>query len=292
MGRSFKYHRPRGPLSASSEEPNALVTLRAGACAQPHARATVAELWDGLTARRQNHVGLLGFDAMVSRKKDSIGAVMSRREDLAQDSRRLVGLQPGDPAATVVPGSHLFAEGAPQDIAHDQSWIASACFSPHVGRSIGLGLLENGADRMGEAIVAAKPLEGISAALCVVPALSAARPDLPTREICSGGDARSAAGRPRSHGQAAPRRLSAGQTSPNPSQRGKEPRMPQQLEDLQERIAHLQRAVDDLSETVARQDKDIALLQYRVQLLMEREAARESDGGGGVVLGDERPPHY
>ena len=67
--------------------------------------------------------------------------------------------------------------------------------------------------------------------------------------------------------------------------------MPQQLEDLQERIAHLQRAVDDLSETVARQDKDIALLQYRVQLLMEREAARESDGGG-VVLGDERPPHY
>ena len=99
MGRSFKYHRPRGPLSASSEEPNALVTLRAGACAQPHARATVAELWDGLTARRQNHVGLLGFDARVSRKKDSIGAVMSRREGLAQDSRRLVGLQPGDPAA-------------------------------------------------------------------------------------------------------------------------------------------------------------------------------------------------
>ncbi|MBE9637794.1 SlyX family protein [Salipiger mangrovisoli] len=68
--------------------------------------------------------------------------------------------------------------------------------------------------------------------------------------------------------------------------------MPEQLDDLQERIAHLQRAVDDLSETVARQDKDIALLQHRVNLLLEREAARESDGGGGVVFGDERPPHY
>ncbi|ANT62794.1 SlyX family protein [Yangia sp. PrR002] len=64
------------------------------------------------------------------------------------------------------------------------------------------------------------------------------------------------------------------------------------MESLQERIAHLLRAVDDLSETVARQDKDIALLQYRVQMLLEREAERETDGGGGVVIGDERPPHY
>ncbi|MCA0998135.1 MULTISPECIES: SlyX family protein [Roseobacteraceae] len=68
--------------------------------------------------------------------------------------------------------------------------------------------------------------------------------------------------------------------------------MSQELESLQERIAHLLRAVDDLSETVARQDKDIALLQYRVQMLLEREAERETDGGGGVVIGDERPPHY
>ncbi|WP_226628121.1 SlyX family protein [Alloyangia pacifica] len=68
--------------------------------------------------------------------------------------------------------------------------------------------------------------------------------------------------------------------------------MSTEVESLQERIAHLQRAVDDLSETVTRQDRDIALLQHRVQMLMEREAARESDGGGGVILGDERPPHY
>jgi sarcosine oxidase subunit alpha len=65
MGRSFKYHRPRGPISAGSEEPNALVELRAGARREPNTRATVAELYDGLTARSQNHVGSLSRDWMA-----------------------------------------------------------------------------------------------------------------------------------------------------------------------------------------------------------------------------------
>jgi len=60
----------------------------------------------------------------------------------------------------------------------------------------------------------------------------------------------------------------------------------------EERIAHLERAVDDLSETVARQDREIAVLTRRVQMLMEREAERESGQDGGVFIGDERPPHY
>ncbi len=64
MGRSFKYHRPRGPLSAGSEEPNALVELRSGARQEPNTRATVAELFDGLTARSQNRWPSLSFDAM------------------------------------------------------------------------------------------------------------------------------------------------------------------------------------------------------------------------------------
>ncbi|MEL6466225.1 MAG: SlyX family protein [Pseudomonadota bacterium] len=64
------------------------------------------------------------------------------------------------------------------------------------------------------------------------------------------------------------------------------------MEKLEEKIAHLQRNVDDLSDVVARQETEIALLTRRVQMLMEREAQREADGGGGVVLGDERPPHY
>jgi sarcosine oxidase subunit alpha len=64
MGRSFKYHRPRGPISAGSEEPNALVELRTGGRQEPNTRATVAELFDGLQANSQNRWPSLRFDAM------------------------------------------------------------------------------------------------------------------------------------------------------------------------------------------------------------------------------------
>ncbi|MEI2652264.1 MAG: 2Fe-2S iron-sulfur cluster-binding protein [Microthrixaceae bacterium] len=64
MGRSFKYHRPRGPISAGSEEPNALVELRSGGRQEPNTRATVAELFDGLEANSQNRWPSLRFDAM------------------------------------------------------------------------------------------------------------------------------------------------------------------------------------------------------------------------------------
>jgi SlyX protein len=60
---------------------------------------------------------------------------------------------------------------------------------------------------------------------------------------------------------------------------------------LEERIAHLARAVDDLSDVVARQAADIDRLTRRVTMLMEREAERETDGGS-LALGDERPPHW
>jgi heterotetrameric sarcosine oxidase alpha subunit len=65
VGRSFKYHRPRGIFTAGSEEPNALVELRKGAHQEPNTRATVTELFDGLVARSQNHRGPLGFDVMA-----------------------------------------------------------------------------------------------------------------------------------------------------------------------------------------------------------------------------------
>ncbi len=64
MGRSFKYHRPRGPLSAGSEEPNALVELRTGARQEPNTRATVTELFQGLVANSQNRWPSLAFDAL------------------------------------------------------------------------------------------------------------------------------------------------------------------------------------------------------------------------------------
>jgi heterotetrameric sarcosine oxidase alpha subunit len=62
IGRSFKYHRPRGILSAGPEEPSALVRLRGGAHAEPNTRATMIELYDGLAAESQNHFPSLGFD--------------------------------------------------------------------------------------------------------------------------------------------------------------------------------------------------------------------------------------
>ena len=64
VGRSFKYHRPRGILTAGSEEPNALVELRSGARREPNTRATTAELYDGLTAASQNRWPSLRHDLL------------------------------------------------------------------------------------------------------------------------------------------------------------------------------------------------------------------------------------
>jgi sarcosine oxidase subunit alpha len=64
-GRSFKYHRPRGILSAGPEEPNALVELRRGARREPNIPATTVELFSGLEADSQNRWPSLRFDAMA-----------------------------------------------------------------------------------------------------------------------------------------------------------------------------------------------------------------------------------
>jgi SlyX protein len=64
------------------------------------------------------------------------------------------------------------------------------------------------------------------------------------------------------------------------------------IERLEEKIAHLTRVVDDLSEVVARQDKELAVAQRRVAMLMEREAMREADNGNDIPLADQRPPHW
>lgn len=60
---------------------------------------------------------------------------------------------------------------------------------------------------------------------------------------------------------------------------------------LEERVAHLMRSVDELSDVVAKQAVEIERLNRRVGLLMEREAEREADGGA-IPLADQRPPHY
>lgn len=62
VGRSFKYHRPRGIYSAGPEEPNALVTLGTGGRREPNMPATTVELADGLVAESQNRWPSLKFD--------------------------------------------------------------------------------------------------------------------------------------------------------------------------------------------------------------------------------------
>ena len=64
------------------------------------------------------------------------------------------------------------------------------------------------------------------------------------------------------------------------------------MEQLEEQIAHLSRAVDDMSDVIARQQAEIDRLTRQVAMLMQREAEREAEATGGVVLGNERPPHY
>ena len=65
LGRSFKYHRPRGIVAAGADEPNALVELGTGARLEPNTLATQVELYDGLVASSQNRWPSLRFDVMA-----------------------------------------------------------------------------------------------------------------------------------------------------------------------------------------------------------------------------------
>ncbi|MER9254627.1 sarcosine oxidase subunit alpha family protein [Mesorhizobium sp. M0598] len=62
VGRSFKYHRPRGIFSAGPEEPNALVTLGSAGRREPNLPATTLELADGMVVESQNRWPSLAFD--------------------------------------------------------------------------------------------------------------------------------------------------------------------------------------------------------------------------------------
>ncbi|MBS0389007.1 MAG: (2Fe-2S)-binding protein, partial [Proteobacteria bacterium] len=62
VGRSFKYHRPRGFIAAGVEEPNGLFTLGAGGRTTPNVAGTTVELTEGLSAERQNAWPSVDFD--------------------------------------------------------------------------------------------------------------------------------------------------------------------------------------------------------------------------------------
>ncbi|MCB1372417.1 MAG: sarcosine oxidase subunit alpha [Amaricoccus sp.] len=76
MGRSYKYHRPRGVVSAGSDEPNALVGTRRGPGRfEPNTRTTVQELRDGIEVTSQNRWPSLAFD--VGAVNDRVGSLFS-----------------------------------------------------------------------------------------------------------------------------------------------------------------------------------------------------------------------
>ncbi|HET9067900.1 MAG TPA: sarcosine oxidase subunit alpha [Amaricoccus sp.] len=76
MGRSFKYHRPRGVVSAGSDEPNALLGTRRGPGRfEPNTRATIQELREGLEATSQNRWPSLAFD--LGAINDNLGSLFS-----------------------------------------------------------------------------------------------------------------------------------------------------------------------------------------------------------------------
>jgi len=64
------------------------------------------------------------------------------------------------------------------------------------------------------------------------------------------------------------------------------------IEKLEEQAAHQARLVDELNEVVTRQADQIALLERRMRMVMERLAAEEAGIDGSVPLADQKPPHW
>ncbi|HLS19190.1 MAG TPA: glycine cleavage T C-terminal barrel domain-containing protein, partial [Paracoccaceae bacterium] len=105
----------------------------------------------------------LGMGRMVSKKKDSIGSTLAKREGLNQpDALMLVGFKPVDSSQKVTAGAHLMNRTGPVDAAHDQGYVTSACYSPILNSSIGIGFLKDGANRMGEIIRIVSPLTNLT----------------------------------------------------------------------------------------------------------------------------------
>jgi hypothetical protein len=100
VGRSFKYHRPRGVLTAGSEEPNALVEVMGKTNQTPTSAPPCRRCSTGWTTRSQNRMASLRFDLLAV--NDLCRAVLSQRRLLLQDlhvAARLLGkaLRAADP---------------------------------------------------------------------------------------------------------------------------------------------------------------------------------------------------
>lgn len=103
----------------------------------------------------------MGLGKMVSKKKDSIGMVLSQREGLADpDGYRLVGVKPVDPKGKISAGSHFLEKGAAAVAENDDGWLTSKVYSPHIGCDIALGYLKAGDRKIGSRMRAVNLLIG------------------------------------------------------------------------------------------------------------------------------------
>ena len=111
----------------------------------------------------------MGLGKMVSRKKDSIGMLLSQREGMTrEDGLRLVGVKPVNPASELKAGSHFLKTGAVAKAENDDGWITSLVYSPHMGHYIALGYLKDGANRIGEKMRAVNLLAGTDTEIEIV----------------------------------------------------------------------------------------------------------------------------
>jgi methylglutamate dehydrogenase subunit C len=93
----------------------------------------------------------MGLGKMVSKKKDSIGMVLSQREGMNDPGGyRLVGVRPVDATGKLMAGMHFLEPGAEAVAANDGGWLTSKVYSPHLGSDIALGYLKAGDQKLGQ----------------------------------------------------------------------------------------------------------------------------------------------
>ena len=110
----------------------------------------------------------IGMQGMMSGKKDFVGKAAASRVGLMDPEReRLVGLKPVGAVKELLPGAHLFEEGAEAVSANDQGYVTSACYSPTLGHVIGQAFLRRGPERIGERVRMVDHLRG-SETVCEV----------------------------------------------------------------------------------------------------------------------------
>lgn len=106
----------------------------------------------------------LGLAKMMATKKDFIGRVLAMRPALIDPARPvLVGLKPHHPDESFNAGSHLLEPDAARVIENDLGYVTSTAFSPLFNHTLGLALLQNGHERIGQTLLAYDPVRNKAA---------------------------------------------------------------------------------------------------------------------------------